>query len=389
MSPWGLKSDNALTVGHHISWISAKQLTGFGCHFHAVVNNLAQRPLSNTHCWALINQTSSTQVALYTAKVPKSRTLTHIRSKSTQHLGLSCHLNSCLFNVSQGFQGGSGVECALCGVWPCCLGSTVAPTSASPLPLPKGFEDWNCHAPEGLLTSSLNFAHVTYTHGRHVSTRPCPGRVPWSSLETPHGWSSSQHKHHEQMQFFRDAHEVSSWSFFMGFLQHIAACCSMLQNAGSPRRCLKEMGPTRRGFLGAWDAKIPLSITKHQQASTSINKHQMEKMKNVWLWPCMLWCDKSREETNPIWFEITLRILQLHTLKSPEWHQGSIFRAKAEVRAMRITSLSSAPACKLSMPGDTQVLGASAPFLETTYPTYASFCASINVIPACPSMRRV
>jgi len=42
------------------------------------------------------------------------------------------------------------------------------------------------------------------------------------------------------------------------------------------------------------------SINKHQQASTSINKHQMEKMKNVWLWPCMLWCDKSREETNPI-----------------------------------------------------------------------------------------
>ena len=84
----------------------------------------------------------------------------------------------------------------------------------------------------------------------------------------------------------------------------------------------------------------------------------MEKMKNVWLWPCMLWCDKTGEETNPIWFEITLRILQLHILKSPEWHQGSIFRAKAEVRAMRITSLSSAPACKLSMPGDTQVLGA-------------------------------
>ena len=46
-------------------------------------------------------------------------------------------------------------------------------------------------------------------------------------------------------------------------------------------------------------------------------------------------------------------------LKSPEVHQGSIFRAKAEVRAMRITSLSSAPACKLSMPGDTQVLSAT------------------------------
>lgn len=36
----------------------------------------------------------------------------------------------------------------------------------------------------------------------------------------------------------------------------------------------------------------------------------------------------------------------------------AIFRAKAETRGILITSLSSAPACKFSMPGDTQVLSA-------------------------------
>ena len=56
-------------------------------------------------------------------------------------------------------------------------------------------------------------------------------------------------------------------------------------------------GANQARILGCLRCQDP---TKHHQASTSINKRQMEKMKNVWLWPCMLWCDKSREETNPI-----------------------------------------------------------------------------------------
>mmetsp|Transcript_66970 Transcript_66970/g.146792 ORF Transcript_66970/g.146792 Transcript_66970/m.146792 type:complete len:204 (+) Transcript_66970:579-1190(+) len=54
---------------------------------------------------------------------------------------------------------------------------------------------------------------------------------------------------------------------------------------------------------------------------------------------------------------------------------GAIFRAKAEVRAMRITSLSSAPACKLSMPGDTQVVFSSVTQNRSGRASVFSFCS--------------
>mmetsp|Transcript_18079 Transcript_18079/g.30512 ORF Transcript_18079/g.30512 Transcript_18079/m.30512 type:complete len:204 (+) Transcript_18079:577-1188(+) len=54
---------------------------------------------------------------------------------------------------------------------------------------------------------------------------------------------------------------------------------------------------------------------------------------------------------------------------------GAIFRAKAEVRAMRITSLSSAPACKLSMPGDTQVVFSSVEQNRSGRASIFSFCS--------------